>query len=245
MSSKILLIGESCENEYIYGRCEGISSEAPIPVMKFSKIETHPGMAGNVCLNLQALGFDITFLTNSEKIIKTRFVDDRTNNQILQVDNEEKVKPLLLPISSDNFDAIVIFDQDKGYITESKLFEIVQKSSCPIFIYSKKTSLPNKKNCFVIIDDQQYKRLDFYIDDVIIIQGIEGCIYENTMYPLEKINTYDNIGMENIFISVLTYGYIKHGNISRALLTANKALSISLSQLGDYVLTEKDLDFLG
>lgn len=240
---KILLVGDSCEDEYIYGRCEGISPEAPVPIMKFSRVETKAGMAGNVCLNLQAFGLDITFLTNSEKITKTRFIDDRTNNQILQVDNDEKVKPLLLPVSTDNFDAVVISDYDKGYITESKLFELADSSNCPVFICSKKSFLPNNENCFVIINENEYERLNsnLYVDNLIIIKGSEGCIYKNTMYSSEKVDIFDRIGRDNIFISTLVYGYLKYNDIDKSLILANKAYSISGQQVGTYVLTEKDI----
>ena len=110
---KVLLLGDSCEDEYIYGRCERISPEAPVPVLKYAKIKTKPGMAGNVCLNLQAFGIDVTFLTNSESIVKTRFIDEKSNQQILRMDNEEKVKPLLVPVSTSSFDAVVISDFDE------------------------------------------------------------------------------------------------------------------------------------
>lgn len=246
MSFKVLLVGDSCEDEYIYGRCEGISPEAPVPIMKFSKIETFAGMAGNVCLNLQMFGIDITFLTNSEKITRTRFIDDRTNNQILRVDNEEKVKPLLLPISTDNFDAVVVSDYNKGYVTESKLFELAKSSNCPVFIHSKKTSLPNKENCFVIINEDEYEKLNlnYHINNLILIKGLEGCIYKNTMYPSEKVNVYDRTGVDDIFLSSLVHGYLKHNNIDKALMLANKAYAISSQQIGTYVLTEKDVSLI-
>ena len=120
--------------------------------MDYSRLETKSGMAGNVCLNLQSFEMDITFLTNSEKLVKTRFIDEKSNQQILRVDNEETVKPLLLPISTDGFDAVVISDYNKGYLTYSKINEIVSGSICPVFIDSKKRFLPNKENCFVKID---------------------------------------------------------------------------------------------
>ena len=246
MSFKVLLLGDSCEDEYIYGRCEGISSEAPVPIMKFSKVETKSGMAGNVCLNLQALGLDITFLTNSEKITRTRFIDERTNNQVLRIDNEEKVKPLLLPISTDNFDAVVISDYDKGYLIESKLFELVESSNCPVFIRSKKTFLPNKESCFIIANEDEYEKLNpnHYIDNLIIIKGSEGSIYKNTMYSSQKENVCDRIGVDDIFLSTLVYGYLKYNNMDNALIAANKAYAISGQQIGTYVLTEKDVSLI-
>jgi D-beta-D-heptose 7-phosphate kinase/D-beta-D-heptose 1-phosphate adenosyltransferase len=242
-SFKVLLIGDSCEDEYIYGRCERISPEAPVPVMRFSKLETKSGMAGNVCLNLQVFGIDITFLTNSEKIVKTRFIDEKSNQQMLRVDNEEKIKPLLLPISTDNFDAVVISDYNKGYLTESKLFELVNQSSCPVFIDSKKTFLPNKENCFVKINEYEYEKLDSkcYIDNLIITKGSEGCIYNNTLYPAEKVKVYDVVGAGDTFLAALVYGYLKYANIDKALMLGNKAAAIAVQHPGTYVLTEEDV----
>jgi D-beta-D-heptose 7-phosphate kinase/D-beta-D-heptose 1-phosphate adenosyltransferase len=220
-----------------------MSPEAPVPVMKYSKIETKAGMAGNVCLNLQAFGIDITFLTNPEKIVKTRFIDEKSNQQILRVDNEEKVKPLMLPVSTDNFDAVVISDYDKGYLPASKLFEIVEGSNCPVFIDSKKTFLPNKENCFVKINDIEYERLDSscYIDNLIITKGSEGCIYKNTLYPAEKVKVYDVVGAGDTFLSALVYAYLRYKNIDKALMLANKAAALAVQQSGTYVLTEKDV----
>lgn len=240
---RILLIGDSCEDEYIYGRCKEISSEAPVPIMKLSRVETKTGMAGNVCLNLQAFGIDITFLTNSEKITRTRFIDDRTNIQILRVDSEEKIKPLLLPISTNNFDAIVISDYDEGYLTKSKLFEIVETTDCPIFVFSKKTLLPNKKNCFVIVNDDEYEKLtaNNFIDNLIIIKESGGCVYKNTMYPSGKMDICNMSATNNIFISTLVYGYLKNKSIDKAIMLANKSCLISSQQLWGYVLTEKDV----
>lgn len=245
-SFKVLLIGDSCEDEYIYGRCERISPEAPVPVMKFSKVETKAGMAGNVCLNLQVFGIDITFLTNSEKIVKTRFIDEKSNQQMLRVDNENKIKPLLLPISTNNFDAVVISDYNKGYLTESKLFELVNQSSCPVFIDSKKTVLPNKKNCFIKINDYEYEKLDkkCHIENLIVTKGSKGCIYKNTLYPAEKVKVYDVVGAGDTFLATLVYGYLTYNNIDKALILGNKAAAISVQHPGTYVLKEEDVKSL-
>ena len=240
---KVLLIGDSCEDEYIYGRCERISPEAPVPVLNFSKIEIKAGMASNVCLNLQSFGIDITFLTNSERIVKTRFIDEKSNQQILRVDNEEKIKPLLLPISTDNFDAVVISDYNKGYLTESKLLEIVKTSKCPIFIDSKKTFLPNKDNCFVKINEHEYKNLDknCYIDNLIVTKGSEGCVFNGILYPAEKVSVYDVVGAGDTFLATLVYGYLKYGKINQALILANKAAAIAVQHSGTYILNEEDV----
>ncbi len=239
---KVLLLGDSCEDEYIYGRCTRLSPEAPVPILDYAKMQTKPGMASNVCLNLQAFDIDITFLTNTEKIVKTRFVDERSNQHILRVDNEERVKPLLVPVATNSFDAVVISDYNKGYLTTEKIFEIVEGTTCPVFIDSKKTVLPNKENCFVKINDVEYEKLDDYnIDNLIITKGSEGCIYKQTLYPAEKVNVYDVVGAGDTFLAALVYGYITTNNIDESLMLGNRAAAIAVQQLGTYILTEEDV----
>lgn len=240
---KVLLIGDSCEDEYIYGKCERLSPEAPVPVMKFSRTEVKSGMAGNVCLNLQSFDMHITFLTNTEKIVKTRMIDEKSNQQLLRVDVEESVKPLLLPVSTDSFDAVVISDYNKGYITSQKLFEIVDMCNVPIFIDSKKTFLPNKSNCYVKINDLEYSKLDSdcHIDNLIVTKGSEGCLYNNTLYSAEKVKVYDVAGAGDTFLAALVHGYLRYEDIEKAILLANKAAAVAVQNQGTYVLTEEDV----
>ena len=240
---KVLLLGDSCEDEYIYGRCNRLSPEAPVPILDYAKLQTKSGMAGNVCLNLQSFGLDITFLTNPEKIVKTRFIDEKSNQQILRVDNETRVKPLLVPVATSSFDAVVISDYNKGYLPIEKIFEIVESATCPVFIDSKKTVLPNKENCFVKINDVEYEKLqhDCYIDNLIVTKGSEGCIYKQTLYPAEKVNVYDVVGAGDTFLSALVYGYITTNNIDESLMMGNRAAAIAVQQPGTYILTEEDV----
>ena len=239
---KVLLLGDSCEDEYIYGRCTRLSPEAPVPVLDYAKIQTKPGMAANVCLNLQSFNMEITFLTNSEKIVKTRFIDEKSNQHILRVDNEEKVKPLLVPVSTNSFDAIVISDYNKGYLSTEKIFDIVESASCPVFIDSKKSILPNKPNCFIKINDVEYEKLhDYNIENLIVTKGSQGCIYNNTLYPAEKVNVYDVVGAGDTFLAALVYGYLTYNNIDEALMLGNRAAAVAVQQLGTYVLQQEDI----
>ena len=240
---KVLLLGDRCEDEYIYGRCTRISPEAPVPVLDYAKIKTTSGMAGNVCLNLQAFGIDITFLTNNEQLVKTRFIDEKSNQQILRVDNEEKIRPLLIPVSTDGFDAVVISDYNKGYLTTEKIFEIVESATCPVFIDSKKTILPNKPNCFIKINDVEYENLDNYnIENLIVTKGSEGCVYNNTLYPSEKVKVFDVVGAGDTFLSALVFGYITTNDIDYSLMLGNKAAAIAVQHSGTYILKGEDIE---
>ena len=66
----VLVIGDSCEDVFIYGDIERISPEAPIPVFKPTHTEKNDGMARNVANNVESLDMTIYTITNENSIIK-------------------------------------------------------------------------------------------------------------------------------------------------------------------------------
>jgi len=57
---KILVIGDFMLDEYIEGKVERISPEAPVPVVEAREVKVRPGGAANVVANLLSLGADVT-----------------------------------------------------------------------------------------------------------------------------------------------------------------------------------------
>jgi D-glycero-beta-D-manno-heptose-7-phosphate kinase len=238
---KILLIGDSCVDEYVYGTCERLNPEAPVPILEFGRKETKNGMAWNVRNNLSSFGMEVYMLTNKERIVKTRYIDEKYNQQILRVDVEDKISPMDYEIPNEKYDAIVISDYDKGFVTHQKLFEIVFNSRFPIFVDSKKTVLP-ESNCFIKINDNESKLLKSKHDNLIITRGSAGAEYDGVLYPGEKVGVFDVVGAGDTFLSALVYFYLECGTIEKAIPYANKAASIAVSNFGTYVLTKDDID---
>lgn len=54
--AKILVVGDVMLDRYWHGSASRISPEAPVPVIKVNQSEDRPGGAGNVALNIAALG---------------------------------------------------------------------------------------------------------------------------------------------------------------------------------------------
>ncbi len=52
----VLVLGDAMVDSYLWGKVERISTEAPIPIVTVTKQENRLGGAGNVSLNIQALG---------------------------------------------------------------------------------------------------------------------------------------------------------------------------------------------
>lgn len=240
---KILLIGDSCIDEYVYGVCTRLNPEAPVPILQYTRTEKKPGMAMNVLENLKSFNLDVNFLTNKEEIVKTRFIDEKYNHQILRVDYEGDINSIDEDVLTEQYDALVISDYNKGFLSNQKLFEIVKKSKCPVFIDSKKKdlNLPLKKDCYVKINDIEYTNLMKEVHNLIITRGGSGAEYNGTLYPAEKVNVFDVVGAGDTFLSALVYFYLVYGRIEDAIPYANKAAAIAVSHPGTYVLTEKDV----
>ncbi|MBS0309325.1 MAG: D-glycero-beta-D-manno-heptose-7-phosphate kinase [Proteobacteria bacterium] len=61
--AKVLVIGDVMLDRYWFGEVKRISPEAPVPVLKVTRIEERPGGAANVARNIAALGAQATLLS--------------------------------------------------------------------------------------------------------------------------------------------------------------------------------------
>ena len=236
---KILLIGDSCTDEYVYGTCERLNPEAPVPILRFNRKETTKGMAWNVRENLMSFGIEVFILTNKESITKTRYIDEKSNQHILRVDDEGLCDPIDYELPEDEYDALVISDYDKGFLTEKKIQELVDWFDGPVFIDSKKTKLP-KKDCYLKINEVESKLLKGY-KNLIVTKGAGGADYNKVNYPGEKTKIVDVVGAGDTFLSALVYFYLLCGTIEKAIPYANRAAAIAVQNFGTYVLMENDV----
>ena len=235
----VLLIGDSCEDRYFYGDAKRLSPEAPVPILEYRRGVTSEGMAMNVFNNLKAFGVSINMITNEEKIIKTRFIDEKSNQQILRSDEEPEIKPFPYKMPENKYDILVISDYNKGFISQEKMFELVEWFDGPVFIDTKKRYVPDR--CYVKVNDIEYENLETKTDNLIITRGGEGAEYQGKLYPAEKVKVFDVVGAGDTFLAALTYGYLNYGSIEEAIPLANKAAAVSVSHRGTYVLTEEDV----
>ena len=241
---KVLLIGDSCEDRYFYGDVKRLNPEAPVPILEYKRGVTSKGMVWNVRENLRSFGVEVYTSTHPEEIIKTRYIDEKSNQQIMRYDEESKIKPLSFDFPKEwnnEYDALVISDYDKGFITQEKLFELSNWFQGPVFIDTKKICIPG--NAFIKVNESEFKKITHFIpDNMIITKGGEGTEYQGKLYPAEKVNVFDVVGAGDTFLAALTYGYLKYGRIEEAIPLANKAAAVAVSHRGTYVLTEEDIN---
>lgn len=249
---KVLVIGETCVDRYIYGKTSRLSPEAPVPVLEYQRKEECDGMAQNVRNNLMAFGCDVYIMTNELKPIKTRYVDARSNQQLMRLDENDQVDSFKWELPDgdhyptgitvhetplgDPFDAMVISDYNKGFLSEEKIFELVEWFDGPVFIDSKKTKLP-KKNCFIKINELERSKLKGKYPNAIVTKGSQGAEYKGISYLGVKVPTFDVSGAGDTFLAALTYFYLETGKIELAIPLANRAASIAVQNPGTYILS--------
>jgi D-beta-D-heptose 7-phosphate kinase/D-beta-D-heptose 1-phosphate adenosyltransferase len=238
---KVLLIGDSCTDEYVYGTCERLNPEAPVPILKLNRKETTKGMTWNVKENLISFGIEVCIITHEETIVKTRYIDENYNQQILRVDYEPDIKPINYELPEDEYDALVISDYNKGFLTVEKISEIVNSFPGPVFIDTKKNYLP-ELDAYVKINEHEYDNFKSSIKKLIVTKGGKGCEYNGKLYPAEKVNVFDVVGAGDTFLSALVYFYLKYDTIEKAIPHANKAAAIAVSNFGTYALTKNDVE---
>lgn len=72
-SARVLVVGDVMLDRYWHGSTSRISPEAPVPVVRVEEAEERPGGAGNVALNIAALGARVSLLavTGADEAART------------------------------------------------------------------------------------------------------------------------------------------------------------------------------
>lgn len=104
---KILVIGDLMIDYYLWGSCQRISPEAPVPVVNINQQNTTLGGGGNVISNLEALGAQvgvISVIGNCANVNEVKTLLDNINistkHLITQEDRITSKKVVLSPLAN-------------------------------------------------------------------------------------------------------------------------------------------------
>jgi D-beta-D-heptose 7-phosphate kinase/D-beta-D-heptose 1-phosphate adenosyltransferase len=93
--ASVLVIGDVMLDRYWFGDASRISPEAPVPVVKIKQVDDRPGGAGNVALNVAALGAKVTLVgvtgnDEAARILSEQLAATGVNIQIQLIDHISK-----------------------------------------------------------------------------------------------------------------------------------------------------------
>ena len=239
--SKILIIGESCLDVFTYGLCNRLCPEAPVPVFKSKYIKENQGMAMNVYNNIDSLGVKSDLMTNTnwKEIKKTRFIDERTNHMFIRVDtNDDNYQKCdVKKIKFNNYDAIVISDYNKGFISKEDI-KYISENHPLTFLDTKKTLGEWCSNItFIKINLVEYEKSKKFVDtvhkgEVIITMGAEGCRYAGINYRVPKVEIKDTSGAGDTFLASFVAKYLGDKNVEKSIEFANKCSTYVVQKRG-------------
>ena len=240
---KILVIGDSCTDVFIYGRCERLNPEAPIPVFEPTKTVTNQGMAGNVVANLNKLGVEkVELITNHEQITKTRYVEYKSNQMLLRVDSNDSVTNSfdIKKVDFDSYDAVIVADYDKGFLTNSDIKKIGEKSKLS-FIDTKKTiDLENFKDyTFVKMNEVEWERCERYgatYDDwkenLIVTMSERGCMFNGRRFEVDNsVEVRDLSGAGDTWMASFAFKFIQNSDVKESIQFANDNATLVVQKL--------------
>ena len=243
---KFLAIGDSCTDKFIYGKCERICPEAPVPVFLPVKTKLNGGMTKNVQANVKALGVDCDIITHSNEILKTRYVDIKTNQMLLRVDendvSEGKFDYMRVPWGE--YDAVLVSNYGKGFLRSCVTRDICQYHN-NVFLDSNKVEM----DCDLPVNLKYLKINEYELelnphwkhhmsprthgegsynrpDQIIVTHGRKGALYMDKMYsPENKVVAQDLSGAGDTFFAAIAVSSTRGDDVETMMKFANDCAS--------------------
>lgn len=240
---KVLLIGETCIDKFVYCEVTRFSPEAPIPVLKPLYVVENLGMSGNVKKNIESLNknVDVYHIHQSEVITKTRFVESKSNHMFIRLDEGEyDIQQFKIDSFTEdfikNFDITIVSDYNKGFLSDDDIIYIAKNSKLSILDSKRKLNesiLESfsfvKLNEIEMINNKNFSNHK----NIIVTLGSKGAKFNDEVYPsINPKETVDVSGAGDTFTSSFILKFYETKNISESIRFANEMSSIVVSKKG-------------
>ena len=237
----ILVIGDSCNDIFVYGDIERISPEAPIPVFVPTHTKEHSGMACNVTNNISGLGKSVSMISNKEDIIKKRYIDNRSGQMVLRVDEHDYCKRVDRKVLTDEYlkryNAVIVSDYCKGFLEEDDI-QFICENNDNVFVDTKKklgSWIESAK--FIKINELEYKKnhevlSNGFENKLIVTLGSKGCRYNGKLFPVDEVLVKDVSGAGDTFLAGLVCGYLDTKDIEQSIDFAQKCSKVVVQKHG-------------
>lgn len=229
---KILVIGESCRDIFVYCDAHRLCPDIPVPVLSVLRQTENEGMAKNVQRNIRGLINDCDIITNKDwfNITKTRYIHEYTNHMFIRIDSDHHIPRIDVNTLDLDYELIVISDYNKGFLTEEDIEQICNLHN-NVFIDTKKIlGKWIEKAKYIKINNFEYKNSKNNITPIIYeklihTKGGDGCIFRDTLFSVKRVEVKDSSGAGDSFISGLVCKYLETNDITAAIVFANNCAS--------------------
>jgi len=250
--NKVLVVGEVCDDVFVYGSASRLCPDVPAPVFKAKTKVINEGMAGNTVKNLQSLGLKTDLIKQHVPITKTRYVDEKLNYTFLRVDREHDIDNFNDTVISDkeisSYAAVVISDYGKGFLSESNIKRFCSNNTNTFLDTKKRIGTWCKDVAYIKINAPEFEAIkssintEGWINKLIVTLGERGCMMMKKngfhYYPSERVDVFDLSGAGDSFLAALVAKQLETNNIEEAIKYANIKASEIVQQRGVSVISK-------
>jgi bifunctional ADP-heptose synthase (sugar kinase/adenylyltransferase) len=186
------------------------------------------------------MGVDVDILTDTGNITKTRYIDESTNELYLRVDDHDFVDRINMDALPDlsNYNAVVISDYCKGFLTEDDIAKIGSLHNLVILDTKKKLGSWCKDITYIKLNRTECNNNlvniaeNDLIGKIIATMDKDGATHNGKVYPATTDKPIDICGAGDTFVAGFTTEYIKTNDIDSAITFANHAAGQVILQKG-------------
>ena len=195
----------------------------------------------NVKNNLEALGVEVNLHTNKNwrQITKTRFIDLKTNHMFMRLDqrDDEYGKINLQDFDLQKYDAVIISDYNKGFMSEDDMDYISKNSKLSFLDTKRRLGSWCDDFSFIKINHLEYERTKSTITDkilknLIVTRGPRGCAYNGKTYAVGLVEVKDTSGAGDTFVAALCFKYVLTGDMDKSIHFANECSTTVVQRMG-------------
>ena len=133
---KLLIVGDSIADKFLYGSISRVSREAPVFILRHESTETVPGGAANCALNLAALGANVSLVSVAGNDEAGHALRDKLRGAGVNVDGlllSEKIQTttkvrILAGHAHANKQQVIRVDYEDAPLNEPRLRESINES---------------------------------------------------------------------------------------------------------------------
>lgn len=236
---RILIIGESCRDIFVYCDTMRLAPDIPVPVLHVMRQTQNPGMAKNVERNVKALhpACDIITNPNWRRITKTRFMHEKTPQAFFRVDSRGRTPHAnVKKIPLKRYDIVGISDYNKGFLSQEDIRYICEHHPC-VFV-------DTKKRIGRFLNDAKYIKINKFEYEhsmpiprdldrkIICTRGGEGVFFRGKMFPVKLVEVKDVTGAGDSFFAALLVRFAETGDIQESIAFANLCASQVVKRKG-------------
>ncbi|WP_457569265.1 D-glycero-beta-D-manno-heptose-7-phosphate kinase [Desulfurobacterium sp.] len=242
---KILVIGDLMIDEYIFGKVERISPEAPVPVVEAKETTAKPGGAANVAVNLKVLGAEPFILgvvgkDEKGKLLK-KMLNEKGINTSLLIEDETRPTTVKTRIIAGSQQLLRVDWESKKYLDKKIVLKITEEfredfkqfDGIIISDYGKgvitkelfKAAAEIKRNGKIVTLDPKERNYPLYHDVTAMTPNMKETYQAVGIYP-ETEEDAEKAGKRLIEKFKLDFALITRSEKGMSLIKKNKSYHI-------------------